>query len=245
MLWSHGFQFSSPFGYSSVNGTAGDIDGDGCGDFVLAGMSYTVGIVGAVLSGRDFSVLLEHTGSQGYLRASSGDVNGDGVPDLMNWPGWGTPAVTMRVVSGLAPGVATVGQACPDSLGVQPVIGVGVGARLTRTMTINLSRAHPNAALAVVALGFSDTVWNGVPLPIDLGSFGCNGCQWFVAVETHLAVPMTGPAGRRRRATHEVAVPYDPPLLGIDVFSQWAIFEAGAVGCAGSVTRAMRTRVIP
>ncbi len=245
-IWSYTIQSGYSSGYGFILGGAGDIDGDGFGDLVLTAFGYSPGQVSLVVSGRTFSWLLEHTGSQGYFGASPGDLNDDGVPDLINWPGYGTASMTTQVVSGLAPGVTPFGHACPDSFGVEPVIGVGVGARLGLSLAINLSQAHPSATMAVLGLGYSDTMWNGVPLPIDMSSMGWNGCQWFISAEDRPVEPMTtGPVGQRRRAIHQIYIPPDPLLLGLDLFSQWAVFESSFSGRVGSVTRAARIRVVP
>jgi|694.fasta_scaffold48585_3 hypothetical protein len=112
-------------------------------------------------------------------------------------------------------------------------------------MSVNLSNAHQNLLLAVLALGNSSQQWGGAPLPFDLGLIGIPGCQWRIAADVLLALPTSGLPGGRRRSSHPIAVPNNTQLLGLDVFAQWLLLEQGPSGLTGSATRAVRTTVVP
>ncbi len=243
VMWSAGSTTQAP-GIESATGSAGDVDGDGHGDFVVQS-SYTLAAPSSVISGRTFTPLVEFPVAAGRAVASPGDADGDGVPDLWFLTAASHPS---QIVSGLAAGVTMSGTACMDSTGLRPTIGVGIGARLGQTLSLNLSNGHPNALVAMLGVGFSNTNWNSLSLPVDLGSLGhpgLAGCLWSVAADTTFApATVVLPAGRRA-ARHAVAVPNDPLLLGVDLFWQWLVLEAGPLGAHGAVSRAARTRVVP
>ena len=239
-LWSASSSPSAP-GYESAGGGA-DFDGDGYCDFVVSGAVSTA--VSTVISGRTFTPLLAFASSQGYAGSSPGDADGDGVPDLWFSPGSGYPT---QIVSGLVPGEAVFGQSCPDTTGERPVIGVTGGARIGTTMLLNMSNGNPTTQVAVLGSGYSNTSWNGAPLPIDLGTLGyagLAGCFWSVGAQQQLQPPMVALAGARKASRYGVGVPLNPLLLGLDVFWQWGVFEWSPRGPIGAVTRGVRTRVV-
>ena len=201
-----------------------------------------------VMSGRDQSVLLDtnyFANNLGQPIESVGDTNGDGVPDfLTSFHGPGLHA--FHIVSGIPPGVAPIGSGCPDSTSRVPLIGIGRGARLGQTMTVNLSNANPALIAAVLALGFSDQVWNGTPLPHGLAAYGLPACSLYVSPDVALWLPTAGLNGTRHHAQYSLPVPQVNALLGLDLFAQWLVFEQPSPGIlAGATTRAMRMRVVP
>lgn len=243
---------SPPPAYYVTGGHHGDFDGDGYADIQLSG---GMGVMLTLLAGRDGSVITEIP--YGVFPAGQvpngtldgpGDANGDGFPD--HWilqdtlppPAYGR---VLRLLSGAPPGVLLFGSGCPDQTGRTPTIGIGVGARLGKTLTVNLSHANPAHVGAFLGLGFSATMWLGTPLPLDLGLVGMPGCHWHVAADVALAVATNGPTGGRHRATHAIAVPSNPGLLGTQVFGQWLVLEHGPNGPTGSTTRAMQATIVP
>lgn len=249
LLWDHLWTFNnhtSPLAFAGPLGTVGDLDGDGHDDPFLTGGTlgnWNGSTPFSVVSGRDQTMLLEVTTYATGPVPDLGDVNADGVPDILTSTQFG-PGGVLRILSGIAPGVTPIGTGCPDTTGQTPVIGIGVGARLGRTMTINLSKANPNLVAATLSLGFSNQQWNGVPLPIDLGQYGMPGCHWLIAAAITLWLPTAGLNGTRHHASYPLPIPPDIQLLGLDLYSQWLVIEPTTNGLSGSVTRAMRTTVV-
>jgi hypothetical protein len=245
------WQHSYPIGYQAyqlISGRLGDIDGDAHADLCVFGSQWSWNIASTVLSGINRRIHFESTSAMGRLSGSPGDVDGDGFVDFWAFtsgptPPFATPVV--RVISGAPIGVVVTGPGCPDATGVVPTLGIGVGARLGRTLSINLSGAHPGTTAAVLGLGYSQSSWSGVPLPLDLGALGLPGCAWRVSSDASLLIPSVPLVGGRRRSTYEIPVPNNPQLLGLDVFCQWVTCDPATWPLGAAVTRAVRTRVAP
>jgi hypothetical protein len=124
---------------------------------------------------------------------------------------------------------------CPFTAGQWT--GFGVGCLSSRGVTPNLSPgSSPEArdavfaaaqllptAPAVLSLGVSNTVWNGMPLPLGLGQFGGNfACNLFIApaLDLPLAVDAAG------RAQLSLTMPRS--VLGRDLYAQVFAFDAGS-----------------
>ncbi len=253
LLWSHLMLASNPgpIWYGRPLGHLGDVDGDGHSDLGLqGGLQGAGGASSTVLSGRDQSVVFT-TSSNPSLPAAlapeiggPGDVDGDGFPDFLLSDTLQPGVYALHLISGAPPGVTPVGPGCASPTGATPTIGVGIGARLGRTMTVNLANANPNLFAAVLAGGLSDQQWNGAALPFDLGFVGMPGCSWRVSAEAALLLPTAGANGTPHHAQYAVPVPQVPALLGTALFWQWFVLEPGSPGLAGSVTAAVRTVVV-
>lgn len=246
LLWHHyhSWNFPGPIAFASAIGSAGDIDGDGFGDVLMGGGAVSAGPGWSIMSGRDHSVLFQTTTAFGSPFESMGDVNDDEVADVLTWLITSTGPV--RILSGIAPGVVPIGDGCTDGTNLEPTIGIGRGARLGQTMTVNLSNANPGLFTALLGLGISTAQWNGTPLPMSLGGFGMPHCTLYIDPLVSLLIPTAGQNGGRHNAQHGIPVPPNNQLLGLDVFAQWVVLEqtpGGALG--GAATRAMRMRVVP
>ncbi len=78
-------------------------------------------------------------------------------------------------------------------------------------------------------VGFSNTLWSGIPLPFPLGSLGMPGCS--LLVEPLVAPQITNTGGQARLT---LTVPNRPGLVGVTVYYQ-AITTDFAANAFGAV----------
>lgn len=233
-LWSRVYVYGQPVppDIGQPTGWIGDLDGDGFADAALNGRA---------ISGRTQAVIRDNPAS---VYGSPGDANGDGFRDLyatvLSAGTW-----YWALQSGAPPGTSSLGAPCTDSSGQQPICGITIGARLGQTMSVNLSNAHPDLLMAVLALGNESQQWGSTPLPFDLGPIGIPGCLWRIAGDVLIPLPTDGLPAGRRRSSYSLLVPSNPQLLGLEVFAQWLTLEPGPTGLTGAATRAVRTVVVP
>ena len=87
--------------------------------------------------------------------------------------------------------------------------------------TLNLTFSNLGTAQSVlVALGFSDQSWSGLPLPFDLGLIGLAGCNLLAAadiVDIRLAAAGT--------ATYSVALPNQLSLVNQSLYVQGIVTD--------------------
>ena len=121
---------------------------------------------------------------------------------------------------------------CPDPSGnATPLIGGSGRPEIGETMTTTLASAAPNAPV-VLQTGFSDTTWNGNPLPFDLGSFGAPNCSLLASPE----VPTGGNTDANGATSANFTWPNDSSLVGFEAFQQWLVLDAGANGLGLAVS---------
>ena len=118
---------------------------------------------------------------------------------------YGTPAPLFR----------TFGLGCAGSNGLVPRLSVTSMPALGGTLTLQLSDLPNITSLAFFVTALSSTTWNGNPLPVDLTSFGLNGCTGYTSVDV---VDLVGSAGGT--ATASTSIPNNPALAGLVVFHQ-------------------------
>jgi hypothetical protein len=113
---------------------------------------------------------------------------------------------------------ATYGVGCSGG-GLSPALAVVAGSAPRPGQTFSLrvqGLAVAAAPLSVGAVGFSDVLWNGLPLPFDLGAIGMAGCQLWTDVAITDALTTT--AGGT--ATLAIALPNTPSLVGGAFYAQ-------------------------
>jgi hypothetical protein len=109
---------------------------------------------------------------------------------------------------------ASVGAPAPQLQVEAPAIGAAMQLVITCTTPFDLG---------LLVLGFDDQSWNGVPLPLDLGSLGLPGCLARVAPILSRLLP--GGSG----TVTFLPIAADPALIGSVLFVQAATVTGGAL----------------
>ena len=225
-------------GLSSV----GDVDGDGFDDFLVAARLAAMTFL---YSGATGQVLYEPPQGPSWSTGGAGDVNADGFPDFIEgWPQYSpTPSTPYLgrafVYSGAPPGVTSSGQGCPGTSGVTPRIGATGTPALGSSFAINLSKA-PVATPAALLLGFSNTTWWGIPLPLNLAPFGMPACDLRVSPDLLFFATTAGNLPDRAYVTMTFGIPSIPSLAGMTVHAQWYVLDSAPALFPGSLTRALQ-----
>jgi hypothetical protein len=122
------------------------------------------------------------------------------------------------------------GNGCTGSAGLPQVMAVAGLPWLGQPFTLAMAPVRASTP-AVLAVGRSNIVWNGVPLPLSLAAAGMPGCSLQASAE--FFVPLTTLAGR---ATWNVTFPNDPALVGASIFVQGFAYDPGvnALGLVAS-----------
>jgi len=116
------------------------------------------------------------------------------------------------------PASSNYGDGCGPQAGwfMEPLLGQGY-------FESKLSLAPP-ASPAVLLVGFNSTVWQGLPLPFDIGGFGATGCSLLTGPVLQFS-KVTTAAGT---AAQFLAIPNDPVLVGAKLYHQWMVSSPGA-----------------
>ena len=133
---------------------------------------------------------------------------------------------------------AVYGTGCMGSGGL-PIL-TAQGSSLPRsastfdTQVINLPAG---GGFAFMVLGFDNTSWNGLPLPLDLTSFGMPGCTGYVRVDAAVLVPQVSGT-----LSFSMAIPGG--LEGIVFHQQCLSLDPAAGNPAGAATSNAGTAVV-
>lgn len=115
---------------------------------------------------------------------------------------------------------STFGSACPTANG--EVLLTSNTPRIGQPWTVTLATEPPTPfdldAIALIVLGLSNTTWNSLPLPFDLGPIGFPGCDLLVAADVVNAV-LPNPIGASS-IVHTLAIPNNTALINSRVFVQ-------------------------
>ncbi|MDA0372419.1 MAG: M20/M25/M40 family metallo-hydrolase [Planctomycetota bacterium] len=176
-----------------------------------------------------FHLAVDHSAQTTYLATLGAGQSGSG--------SWRRPALTGSwAASGIisAPSFRVIcaggGTRTSPSMGNDGVPIVG------RSFALTLSQAAPGAVTALL-IGTSDQSFGGISLPAPLP--GAPGCSLLVAPERIDQRAADG-AGSARV---DLPVPGDPALIGVDVFHQWVVIDAGANALGLAVSEGARTRI--
>ena len=106
------------------------------------------------------------------------------------------------------------------------------------SLTARLTQAAPRAA-AVLLSGVSDSTWAGGNLPFDLGGLGATNCALLVSTE----FPLRTQTDANGRATTGLPIPADSNLVGLRLYHQFAVLDAGANALGLALSNAFATTV--
>lgn len=119
----------------------------------------------------------------------------------------------------------TSGSGCPGSAGAGNLSASALPV-LGQTMQVDMSNVAP-AALPMMIIGTSDTVWNGLPLPLAVSLVLPSAPSCFVLVSVDLLsgpLPVTGGV-----ATQSFPIPNNTALVGFTLYFQGVQIEAAGV----------------
>lgn len=133
---------------------------------------------------------------------------------------------------------APFGSGCAGTAGV-PALGATIGPRVGQTFVPSLTNLIPSYPIAIVATGFSRSVWLSASLPFDMTSSGMPGCSLFVAPDLVNVIAAQNGAGQML-----LTIPADPWFLGVTFYQQGFSFEAPGFNAFGGVlSNAARARI--
>lgn len=201
---------------------AGDVDGDGRPEVAGSALASYVRVfsgVGNHAMLHEFLATHARFGTALDLRA---DLDGDGMADLLlGAAGAGGGVGTLQVLDLDHPGTPARalgrGRACATSNGRLPHLDPRGRPALGNAFAVRL-RAASASALALLAVG--------LPMQLDLTSFGAQGCTAAVNPFGTLVAITSAEGG----ATFPVAVPYDAALLGVRLDFQALVVDVAANG---------------
>ncbi|MBL8755637.1 MAG: hypothetical protein JNK15_20245 [Planctomycetes bacterium] len=134
-------------------------------------------------------------------------------------------------------------EAKPFGIGCQGTAGVPTLRALSAPINaanfdVRLDHVPAVPGLAVVASGTSYTLSGPLPLPFDLGAIGGPGCQAYVSADfTQVAIASGGVA------TSTLAIPNNSGLLGVPIYQQAIVLDAGANALGLTTSNALRARL--
>ncbi len=91
------------------------------------------------------------------------------------------------------------------------------------TFSVDLTNARANA-LAIFAIGLSNTLWNTTKLPWELTPLGAKGCNLYVSLDVEFLIK-TDASGK---FVQKLAVPNNRALKGFKFYNQYAVADPGA-----------------
>jgi hypothetical protein len=133
------------------------------------------------------------------------------------------------------PAITALGGGCAGTNGVPALFATS--PTLGATVNLTCTSLRPNHA-ALFLIGFSNTNWLGVPLPVDLGLLGMPGCTGYTSADLVNAVVQTTGV-----AQSTVALPTVQTALGVNLHVQVLAQDPGANAFGAVVSSALTLTV--
>ncbi|MGH7151178.1 MAG: hypothetical protein ACREIU_10785, partial [Planctomycetota bacterium] len=144
-----------------------------------------------------------------------------------------------------SPAATFPGFGCPGAGNYTPQISTsGIPNLGNATFAFELSQAL-GGALALLALGGSNTAWNGFPLPWHLAGLGMPACYLFVSPDLLFPVVASGTGAGAGAASVALPVPSDPALVGSSVYAQWWTGLNWFSLIPGALSPALQVTIVP
>jgi hypothetical protein len=156
-------------------------------------------------------------------------------------PNSNIPGVALRLFFN-APFVNNLGTGCAGTDTHVPVLGSAASAAVGQNFNLELHGAPP-ASLAISFLGSSSTSFNGIPLPLDLGTAGAPGCFLRANMLVLMAALAAGTGSGGGSATMAWPVPNDPSLRGAVLYFQGIVVDAAANAAGLTTTNGLRVTI--
>ncbi len=112
---------------------------------------------------------------------------------------------------------------CANSAGFVPTLEVVNDPVLGASFTAELDAQLPAPIAGVMCLGLSNTVYNGLPLPLDLAILGAPGCNLAAAAESATTLLLAPGAN-----SFSLALPNNPALSCGKFYAQAAVLDPAA-----------------
>lgn len=131
--------------------------------------------------------------------------------------------------------VPLIGAGCPGSNGT-PLHQAAGTPEIAATAQYAIANA-PGATIAVAMFGFDNVMWNGAPLPLNLGLVGAPNCLLRIdAVVFDATITTSGGTG-----LVSIAFPNVPALIGAQLYSQFLVYDPPANAFDWTISNAIRT----
>ena len=153
------------------------------------------------------------------------------------YPGIGSGTTTQNSVTGIWYRPFTTGQftafgaGCPATGGYTPT-SFGLGTpRAGSPWGIGVA-SGVGGGLGLLLIGDSNTLYNALPLPFDLGGIGKPGCNLRVSIVIIMSAVLGGTSGNAGEGLAVIPLPLTNDMANIVAYSQWIVFTP-ALGLDG------------
>jgi hypothetical protein len=111
------------------------------------------------------------------------------------------------------------GSGC-QSVNGEPTLAATNAPTINTALTLEVGNMPLDCELALMALGVSNTTWQGLPLPLDLTPIGLSGCNLIAAAEFIDLTPSVNGV-----ASYSVNIPNNAGLVGSSLFVQSILLD--------------------